>query len=68
MTARIPFSVFGQHKFEKEMKTMVRLQIQGRGISDKNTLKAMQTVPRHLFVIEKYRDDAYEDRPLHYVK
>lgn len=60
----IPFSVFGQQKFEKKMETMVRLQIQGRGISDKNTLKAMQTVPRHLFVPEEYRDDAYEDRPL----
>ena len=64
LTAGIYFSVFNQHKFEKEMETMVSLQIQGRGISDKNTLKAMQTVPRHLFVPEEYRDDAYKDRPL----
>ena len=64
LSAGIPFSVFGQHKFEKEMETMVSLQIQGRGISDKNTLKAMQTVPRHLFVPEEYRDDAYKDMPL----
>lgn len=64
LMAGIPFSVFGQQKFEKERETMVRLQIQDRGISDKNTLNAMQAVPRHLFVPEEYRNDAYDDRPL----
>jgi protein-L-isoaspartate(D-aspartate) O-methyltransferase len=64
LIAGIAFSLFGQQKFEKERETMVRLQIKARGISDRNTLKAMQTVQRHLFIPQEYRDDAYEDRPV----
>ena len=43
---------------------MVREQIQARGITDKNTLMAMKLVPRHLFVPEESKNNAYEDRPL----
>lgn len=43
---------------------MVRTQIKSRGISDPATLRAMESVPRHLFVPETSVPDAYDDRPL----
>ncbi len=43
---------------------MVETQIIRRGVSDTNVLAAMREVPRHLFVPEKYRRDAYSDGPL----
>ncbi len=43
---------------------MVEEQLQQRGICDKRVLDAMRTVPRHLFVPEQYRAEAYEDIPL----
>jgi len=43
---------------------MVETQIQRRGIEDEAVLRAMRTVPRHLFVPERYVQRAYEDRPL----
>ncbi|HEY5592256.1 MAG TPA: protein-L-isoaspartate(D-aspartate) O-methyltransferase [Paludibacter sp.] len=64
LNAGIYSSLFGQNKYEKERADMVRLQIQARGINDKNTLKAMKTVARHLFVPDEYKSDAYDDRPL----
>jgi protein-L-isoaspartate(D-aspartate) O-methyltransferase len=43
---------------------MVARQIEARGVLDAAVLKAMRTVPRHLFVPEKWIDQAYEDHPL----
>ncbi len=43
---------------------MVRYQLERRGITDPTVLEAMRNVPRHLFVPEIYRDEAYEDGPL----
>ncbi|MGB4568500.1 MAG: hypothetical protein WBH96_05950, partial [Dysgonamonadaceae bacterium] len=43
-------SLSGQDKFEIKRKEMIKKQIQARGITDKKTLKAMEAVPRHLFV------------------
>ena len=40
---------------------MVVEDIEGRGITDPGVLAAMYTVPRHLFVPEKYLDRAYGD-------
>lgn len=39
-------------------------QLRSRGIKDPRVLKAMETVPRHLFVPESVRSLAYEDKPL----
>ncbi|TVR58435.1 MAG: protein-L-isoaspartate(D-aspartate) O-methyltransferase [Spirochaetaceae bacterium] len=44
--------------------TMVTEQIAGRGVSDPKVLAAMRSVPRHLFVPENERRNAYADRPL----
>ena len=43
---------------------MVRNDIEGRGVRDPEVLGAMRRVPRHLFVAESLRDQAYSDRPL----
>lgn len=43
---------------------MVDEQIQARGITDERVLAAMREVPRHEFVPPRWRDRAYEDRPL----
>lgn len=43
---------------------MVTSQLRGRGIRDERVLHAMSRVPRHEFVDENDRDQAYEDHPL----
>ncbi|MGA7217337.1 MAG: protein-L-isoaspartate(D-aspartate) O-methyltransferase [Candidatus Sulfotelmatobacter sp.] len=43
---------------------MVDSQLRDRGISDSRVLDAMSRVPRHEFVSEAYRAQAYEDHPL----
>ncbi len=43
---------------------MVREQIQARGIIDERVLTAMREVPRHEFVLDDLRGQAYEDRAL----
>ncbi len=43
---------------------MVERQIEARGVVDPAVLNAMRTVPRHEFVPERLRAEAYEDRPL----
>jgi len=43
---------------------MVDTQIRSRGIKDARVLKAMETIPRHLFVEEALMDQAYNDNPL----
>lgn len=43
---------------------MVETQIVARGVKSARVLEAMRAVPRHLFVPESARLDAYDDRPL----
>lgn len=43
---------------------MVSSQLSARGIHDQRVLSAMATVPRHEFIPESLRADAYEDHPL----
>ncbi len=47
-----------------EREKMVRIQIEARGVQDKLVLDAMRKVPRHLFVPESLREQAYSDGPL----
>ncbi len=44
--------------------SMVKTQIQARGVSDARILAAMRSVPRHLFVPEPLRRNSYCDCPL----
>jgi protein-L-isoaspartate(D-aspartate) O-methyltransferase len=43
---------------------MVDQQLRRRGISQTELLNAMETVPRHLFVPERVRPEAYVDEPV----
>lgn len=43
---------------------MVEAQVMARGVQDERVLDAMRKVPRHLFVDEALRDQAYSDYPL----
>lgn len=45
-------------------RQMVRETITARGVQDPYVLRAMETVPRHLFVPAEYVDQAYDDHPL----
>jgi len=51
-------------KFQRLRESMVKNQIEARGITDPDVLRAMRTVPRHLFVSEALMDQAYADHPL----
>jgi len=51
-------------KFTNERKDMVKIQIEARGVKDKRVLQAMEKVPRHLFVLDEYKIEAYCDYPL----
>jgi len=50
--------------FAAERELMVSSQLRVRGISDGRVLEAMARVPRHEFVAEEYRGQAYEDHPV----
>ncbi len=43
---------------------MLKKQLLGRGIHDRNVIRAFSNIPRELFVPEDYKKFAYEDRPL----
>ncbi|MBO1224728.1 MAG: protein-L-isoaspartate(D-aspartate) O-methyltransferase [Candidatus Scalindua sediminis] len=45
-------------------KNMVERQIVARGVRDKKVLEAMESVPRHLFIPEEFRQYSYYDQPL----
>ncbi len=51
-------------KYERLRDEMVGTQLASRGITDPKVLAAMHKVPRHLFVSEALRDQAYGDFPL----
>ena len=43
---------------------MIESQIRRRGVTSEALLKAMGTVPRHKFVPDQFRREAYADKPL----
>lgn len=51
-------------KYINRRDAMVRNHIEARGVTDPKVLAAMRKVPRHLFVSEALRDQAYNDCPL----
>jgi protein-L-isoaspartate(D-aspartate) O-methyltransferase len=50
--------------YQAERERMVRDQIEARGISRPDVLRAIRSTPRHLFVPELLRPQAYQDRAL----
>lgn len=55
---------FTDDTFVQERLRMVDRQIKARGVKNKIVLDAMEKVPRHMFVPEKYRQFSYYDQPL----
>ena len=51
-------------EFADERERMVTEQLEARGITDVRVLAAMTRVPRHLFVPERLREAAYQDKAL----
>ncbi|SMD46214.1 protein-L-isoaspartate(D-aspartate) O-methyltransferase [Aquiflexum balticum DSM 16537] len=60
----ILFAYFQTDPYRTERLNMVKSQIENRGIKNPLVLEAMRKVPRHLFVPEYQKSNAYEDRPL----
>jgi len=50
--------------FAAKRQVMIERDIKGRNIKDPAVLKAMEKIPRHLFVDTQLQDQAYEDYPL----
>lgn len=57
-------STYQRDHFLAQREKMVRAQLAERGIRDLRVLDAMGQVARHEFVLESFRQDAYEDYPL----
>jgi protein-L-isoaspartate(D-aspartate) O-methyltransferase len=55
---------FQGDSLQRQREEMVRVQLAERGIRDPRVLEAMHKVPRHEFVSENFRQDAYGDHPL----
>ena len=55
---------FDSRKYQRLRESMVKNQIEARGIADPSVLEAMRRVPRHMFVSEALMDQAYSDHPL----
>lgn len=56
--------VYGQDSDASKRNVMVTKQLKERGITDRAVLKAMSTVPRHLFVPQAIKEYAYADSAL----
>jgi protein-L-isoaspartate(D-aspartate) O-methyltransferase len=50
--------------YERKRAMLVEEHIEQRGVRNPEVLRAMRTVPRHEFVPEHLRDEAYNDHPL----
>jgi len=48
----------------RRRERMLEFQLRQRGIRNERVLAAMTRVPRHEFIPEPYRDQAYDDNPL----
>ncbi len=53
-----------EEEYRALREQMVEHQIERRGVRDRSVLRAMRTIPRHLFVPEELRLQAYGDFPL----
>lgn len=60
----VPGSTSAQPDYDAERRRMVTEQLEARGIHQQALLDAMGEVPRHLFVPEAVRAEAYVDGPV----
>jgi protein-L-isoaspartate(D-aspartate) O-methyltransferase len=47
-----------------ERRRMIEAQLRNRGIHDESVLDAMARIPRHYFVPEDFKSEAYADHPI----
>jgi protein-L-isoaspartate(D-aspartate) O-methyltransferase len=59
-----PLQLGMRDPYRSQRHEMVTLQLRQRGISQPEVLAAMEQVPRHLFLPERMRAEAYTDRAL----
>ena len=52
-----------QDHYQNERRWMVENTIASRGVRDERVLHAISELPRHLFVPQAEREDAYADHP-----
>lgn len=50
--------------FDASKSRMIESQLKDRGVEDEAVINAFRDIPRHLFVPESYKNNAYADRPL----
>ena len=50
-----------ESKYIERRNHLVKRTIEDRGVRESETLRAMYTVPRHEFVPEELRENAYQD-------
>ncbi len=55
---------WAEDPFAARRERMVREQIESRGVHNPEVLRALRSTPRHLFVPETWRDEAYADHAL----
>jgi protein-L-isoaspartate(D-aspartate) O-methyltransferase len=48
----------------QQRERMVSEQIEPHGIHNPDVLRVMRATPRHSFIPESFRTEAYEDRPI----
>jgi protein-L-isoaspartate(D-aspartate) O-methyltransferase len=60
----VPRTAATADPYARSRKEMVMTQIETRGVTDRDVLDAMHTVPRHEFVPQEFLSQAYEDHPL----
>lgn len=53
-----------EDRYARARRRMVERDLRGRGIKDSRVLEAMGSIPRHRFVPEQLRSEAYADHPL----
>jgi protein-L-isoaspartate(D-aspartate) O-methyltransferase len=58
------FSTAQSDPYFDTRRRMVEAQLSDRGIRDQRVLEAMLRIPRHEFVTEEYKAQAYEDHPI----
>ena len=57
-------TLVAEDTFVREREQMVAEQIERRGIKNPNVLRVLRATPRHLFLPEPVRANAYDDRPV----
>ena len=62
--AAILLVLWAEDPFAAERERMVREQIESRGVHNPDVLHALRSTPRHLFVPQTWRDEAYTDHAL----